>query len=1108
MDNFKFWKTSLIILVIFSSYLVNGQNDTLIAQSDSIYQPDIINSFNYSLFKHLPFTGTNDIFQLNPVIYRNEKDGGHLINGFYTSGDYTWFDGVPMDFTEEMPLRLIGQARFDDFNNYLKFNNSISGFAALEPVKPSDSLTFLVETSSRLIYKKFNDADLQLLFSGPLIKKKSGYGNKSVLNFTVAGRLFSSADSDPSYVLRNHAAADYLEYLQDEPLRPNPSGGTYENACYTTATDAVSSWFNTNAEKKGYSLYGNLRADLQNGMFIKFGTYTVDKNEVIPIYENYFFNQDNNPERSTLYSTNYILFGQEIESKGLTRFTYQVQGQYSLMKTRTEDPDHGSRLFEYGYVGKFDTYKSPTFELGSDTVNGNFYDQAWILNSWDYDTLVEFTPGNMNTGLAAYTSSYFSIYNGETEGNFENLDQVQMGGGLLNGRNPTKVYGLWNNTGTNYNAFSVDDQRRINIMANGLLELGKHKISLGFQFKKDNYSSYQANPMGLWTLMRSLANFHIRELDQSHPYIHEGEPLDSIFYYRKFDAVSQYNFDKNLREALGLDPEGVDFIDIDSYDYKSNTINVYDKDGVKHTIDCGEELLSMDKFSADELLNDGIASYVSCNGYDYLGNRIRDKVSFEDFFDAKNEEGAYIRPVGAYTPMNYSAFAGYHLDFRDWSVDAGIRMDAFDSHQQVLKDPYLFYEAYTVGELEKIPGFSFEPPDGIGNDYIVYVDNGFNPTQVTGFREGDLWYDDEGNKISDPEVLDVGSGISPYLKYPEQERISTSVFTRNKTYFNFLPQIHIQKTFNDLLAISFSYNSAVINPNHDLTFSNPAVYYFIENNASWVPNGSLEPERTDKIRAALSVMPIRKLVITAGGFLDYYSNMIYLIRRVGAYPKDYWSYYNEDDPFAQYGFDVSINGRSLKLSGFGYGLSYHFIINKDNPAYHVYDFRVPKNLVKGYLQFNTGFGKDYLGPSGSVNYTIFSGLGIGLFGQFQSGIYYMSTRNPDGSSVTIYKSEETMPGQAFLDLKIEKGFQFKNSRYNLILYCMIQNLFNTEVVYKVYRFTGQPDDNGFLTAPESQQLIAEALDEESFRYLYASYINDPSNYGLPRRTSFGISFDF
>ena len=97
---------------------------------------------------------------------------------------------------------------------------------------------------------------------------------------------------------------------------------------------------------------------------------------------------------------------------------------------------------------------------------------------------------------------------------------------------------------------------------------------------------------------------------------------------------------------------------------------------------------------------------------------------------------------------------------------------------------------------------------------------------------------------------------------------------------------------------------------------------------------------------------------------------------------------------------------------------------------------------------------------------------------------------------------------AFLDLKLEKGFLFNHDKYRLTFYFTIQNLFNTEVIYKVYRYTGEPDDDGYLDAPESQKEISEAIDEESYRFLYASYINNPSNYGLPRRTTFGISFNF
>jgi hypothetical protein len=120
----------------------------------------------------------------------------------------------------------------------------------------------------------------------------------------------------------------------------------------------------------------------------------------------------------------------------------------------------------------------------------------------------------------------------------------------------------------------------------------------------------------------------------------------------------------------------------------------------------------------------------------------------------------------------------------------------------------------------------------------------------------------------------------------------------------------------------------------------------------------------------------------------------------------------------------------------------------------------------------------------------------------------LKTSNPDGFLYDFYTEPATVQSQAYLDLKIEKGFHFNNDRYMLNLFCTIQNLFNTKLIYKVYRYTGKPDDNGYLSAPETQHQISEAVSEASYRYLYANSINDPRNYGLPRRTTLGISLNF
>ena len=125
--------------------------------------------------------------------------------------------------------------------------------------------------------------------------------------------------------------------------------------------------------------------------------------------------------------------------------------------------------------------------------------------------------------------------------------------------------------------------------------------------------------------MRQLTNFHIRELDIENPFIVPGSDLDTVKYYRNYDQITQRTFDINLRKRLGLPVDGVDFINIDSYDYNTHSINYYDKNGKLHTINYGENLFSIDMFSADELWNDGISSYTNYSGYDYKGNKLESR---------------------------------------------------------------------------------------------------------------------------------------------------------------------------------------------------------------------------------------------------------------------------------------------------------------------------------------------------------------------------------------------------------------------------------------------------------------------------------------------------
>ena len=227
---------------------------------------------------------------------------------------------------------------------------------------------------------------------------------------------------------------------------------------------------------------------------------------------------------------------------------------------------------------------------------------------------------------------------------------------------------------------------------------------------------------------------------------------DIIYFYRKYDEPAQFTFDKNLRAKLGLPVDGVDFILTDSYDMVNNIIDYYDKDGILRTISTNGDLFSLDMFSPEELLSDGNYG-VNYMGYDYLGNKLKGEQGEYDFFENWT--------VDAYRPSYFSAFFGDRFRWKSLDISAGIRIDNFNANQPMLKDPYLLYPAKTVGEVTVVGNEPVTHPENMGEDYVVYVDNVTSPTEITGYRDGDTWYNYDGKEIQDPNDLDRGSGVSP-----------------------------------------------------------------------------------------------------------------------------------------------------------------------------------------------------------------------------------------------------------------------------------------------------------------------------------------------------------
>ena len=98
-----------------------------------------------------------------------------------------------------------------------------------------------------------------------------------------------------------------------------------------------------------------------------------------------------------------------------------------------------------------------------------------------------------------------------------------------------------------------------------------------------------------------------------------------------------------------------------------------------------------------------------------------------------------------------------------------------------------------------------------------------------------------------------------------------------------------------------------------------------------------------------------------------------------------------------------------------------------------------------------------------------------------------------------------------IDAKFDKNFRVerKEGKYlDFNVYLQIQNLLDARNVLNVYAFTGNPDDDGYLTSAVAQEAIVNKTDPQAFIDLYSIKVNNPNNYSIPRRMNLGLTLNF
>lgn len=1063
------------------------------------------------------------------------------VRGQRTEGTIMYIDGVRVRGSSSLPQAAIEEVSVITGGLPARYGDATGGVINVTTKGPSRIFGGGVELQTSQFLDAFGYNRVGLNATGPLLSsKKDPLNTISLLGFFVAGDFIYNKDGRPTANGIYKAKDEVIDQLNAVPLLPSGTGsGSVQSAEFLRESDLELVKSTQNTSNYSVNLSGKIDVRTSPTINLSFGgSYNYFKGNNYS-YANSLLNYDNNSESSSATWRVFGKFTQRFptakESKSIVKNVYYtIDVNYSMVHNKTQDPTHEDRLFNYGYLGKFTTYKAKNYEYGIDTV----YDpnkEFWLLTGY-IDTLYDFQRAEINPELANYTSLYYSLY--DNPANYMNSTLVQLGGGLLNGEGPNSVYGLYSNIGSQYNGYNEGEFSQIAINANGSADIGNHEIQFGIQYEQRSDRSYGYAPVGLWTIMRGLTNFHIEQLDKDNPIRivnDQGVAMDTIVYNRKFDGPSQRVFDLSLRTSLGLDPSGTDWIDIDSYDPDSYTINYYDENGVMKTAHLDGDL-EIDMFSADELLNDG-NSLIAYYGYDYKGNKLKSKPSFEDFFYKTDENGVFTRDRGAFEPIYTAAYIQDKFAFKDLIFNLGVRVDRFDANQMVLKDPYLLYASKTVKEVNDLG----QHPENMGDDYIVYVDRQNNPTVIKGYRNESTWYNSEGAEIVDPSVLDAGNGVTPYLVDPSQEVITPDVFEDYKPQVSVMPRISFSFPISDEALFFAHYDVLTQRPTGRVQLD-ITDFYFIESKTSDnnfpFNNPNLKPTKT--VDYELGFM--QKLSNTSSlNFSAFYRDMkdqIQVYRFSGAYPRSYYSYNNIDFGTVK-GLTVAYDLRRTNNARIRAAYTLQFangtgsndetaknLVTSGQPNLRTvnpldYDRRHAFNIV---LDYRFSRGKKYNGPK--INKRIkgtdkvktielLSNTGFSLTVNGGSGTPYSRSSRVGVNQLQGSVNGSRLPWQFRLDMRIDKdimltmGKDKENARDTYLnIYFQILNLLNTKNILRVYRYTGNPDDDGYLAAAEFQAEIEAQTDAQSYRDLYAIYINNPSNYSLPRRVRFGVILNF
>jgi len=456
-------------------------------------------------------------------------------------------------------------------------------------------------------------------------------------------------------------------------------------------------------------------------------------------------------------------------------------------------------------------------------------------------------------------------------------------------------------------------------------------------------------------------------------------------------------------------------------------------------------------------------------GYDLRGQQEVEEDDINAFYSRDPNKPLESYNLAPNAPLFYGGYIEDTFTFSDLILHAGLRVDVFDANNRVLKDPFEIRPICRVADLqtnEACRSNSETIPSSIMDDFAVY----YSGNTIIGYRDtSGNYFDSTGQSVTLDRILLAGQ-IRVLGPFPTED-----AFKLYKPRVTLLPRLGIKFVVSTNASLFTRFGMSSQRP-------------FFENVMT------LQRLGPNQDRA-----PLTKTFIEMGGQYHH--------KRIGTFSlSGFFNNVEEGSISTTKGIELQFT--SKRTNGFSAYFDYTFSTatgqfrEEDFPL--DIDQRHTMNLLLDYQ-----LGKNEGPRLGSLY--LLENLGVNVRVRGGSGFPYTPLMSPTNHSVVrpVIPAAEInslrTPWSARVDLQIERRFSL-SATASASAFIWIQNVFDQTNINRVWAFTGEHNDDGYLSTAIGQDFLANR--QAGAEAVYNHLSRTTSHVGIPRLIRAGLRIDF